>query len=414
VRQFAWPTLAAVLVGLGLWWGVPWLVRLGGLVVGVGLVSLAWARGAPRAVGYERHLSAQRVFAGEQLTATVRLTNEKLLPLAWLRVDDAVPAALTFAGRELGAAEQPGSLSLAHAAALRSYDRLTWRYDVQCPVRGIYEFGPVRLETGDPFGLYRTTWHLPLPARLVVYPRIVPLAELGFPADAPFGRRVSQRSLERDPLRPVGVRPYQPGDSRRMVDWAATARTGQLQVKVLEPVSQELVAVVLNVATFEQTWIGADRDVQEHLIQVAGSIAHHARERGLAVGLVTNGGVPGGRRVVRVPPGSHPDAAAEILEALAGVTAFVAMPVERLVLLESRRLPWGATMVVVTALVGDALVRQLLRLRRAGRQVALVALDPGFRQTLPGVATYHVGPSVVAAAWAGRRTVAAAAGERDG
>ncbi len=280
------------------------------------------------------------------------------------------------------------------------YERLTWRYSASCPSRGIFDFGPLVMESGDPFGLYRPRQQTASPARLVVYPRVVPLAQLGFPPDAPFGQRASVRSLERDPMRPVGTREYGPEDSRRMIDWNATARLGRLQVRVVEPVSQETVVVVLNVATYDLAWIGVNPDVQEQLVQVAGSIAHHALDRGLPVGLATNASLAGAGRVVRVAPTRHPGAEAKILEALAGVGAFVAVPVERLLLRESRRAPWGATMVVVTAVVPEALLAALLRLQRAGRRTVLVSLDPELRRDIPGVATYHLSQVVAAAPFA--------------
>jgi uncharacterized repeat protein (TIGR01451 family) len=368
--------------------GSAWLVTMGALIAGVGAVSAVWVRLALKAVGYERALSAPRVFAGDTVTLTTRLRNDKLLPLAWLRLNDSVPDGLTFVGRTLGASSRPYRRSLYRVAALRPYDRLTWRDEVECPRRGIYNFGPATLEASDVFGLYRSETTRDAAERLVVYPAIQPLAALGFPPDALFGGRRASRPLERDPLRPMGARPWEPGDSRRMVDWPATARVGALQVKVVEPVSQETLMVVMNVATFEQAWIGVDPELQERVIQIAGSIAHHALASGLAVGLATNAGPTGTSRTVRVPPSSRPDAASDILEALAGITAFVALPADRLLVRESRHAPWGATMVVVTSIVDAALVAALLRLRRAGRRVALVSIDPAFRQTLPGVATY--------------------------
>jgi uncharacterized protein (DUF58 family) len=384
--------LALALVGLGLLLGSPWLWRLGLIVAAVGLVAMAWARLALAAVRYERVLSTHRVFAGETLDLTVRLANDKLLPLTWLRVEDSVPDALTVAGRPMAASSRVRSLALLHAASLAPYERLTWRYSLRCPRRGVYAFGPVALESGDPFGLYRARRELALADRLVVFPVLRPLADYGLPAGAPLGERRDPHALARDPLQPVGVRPYEPGDSRRAVSWPATARLGALQVKVLEPTSQTAVMVVLNVATFDPAWIGVDPEVQERLIEVAASVCLHALAARRPVGLAANAAPPGSGRVARLPPGNHPGARAELLELLAGVTAFVSLPVERLVSQESRRAPWGATLVVVTAVVPEALSRALLRLRRAGRRVVLVSLDPAFTGRLPGVTTYHAGP----------------------
>ena len=63
-----------------------------------------------------------------------------------------------------------------------------------------------------------------------------------------------------------------------------------------------------------------------------------------------------------------------ILELLAAVTAFAAQPIEELLLHESPRLPWGSTLLVVTAIAHEALLAALLDLQRAGRRVVLFTL----------------------------------------
>jgi hypothetical protein len=79
-----------------------------------------------------------------------------------------------------------------------------------------------------------------------------------------------------------------------------------------------------------------------------------------------------------------------VLEGLAAVSAFVNTPFERLLAMESRRAPWGATLVLVTAVVSETLVTEILRLRRAGRRVALVSLDSEFQGLIPGIKTTHI------------------------
>jgi len=385
-----WLPLAAALVVGGLVLGSAWLLEIGALVAAAGVLARLWSGMALAGVTYTRRLSRPAVFAGETVELVAELANAKLLPAAWVRVTDDVPDGLDFGARALSASTRPRRRALVHLAALRPYERTTWRYPVGCPARGFYLFGPVQLESGDIFGLYPRQREEAGHGRLLVYPNLRPLAQLGFPAGDPFGGRRADRPLTEDPLRPVGVREYRPEDSRRHVDWKATARQGDLRVRVHEPASEATLVVVLNVATFSQTWIGVDPQVQEAVIAVAASIAEHALAHGHAVGLTANGSVPSTGRAIHVPAGRHPGALARILEALAAITAFVKVPVEQLVVGASRRAPWGATLVVVTAVVSDALRAELVRLRRAGRRVVLVSLDDGFSAATPGIQTHHV------------------------
>ena len=76
---------------------------------------------------------------------------------------------------------------------------------------------------------------------------------------------------------------------------------------------------------------------------------------------------------------------------------------------ESPRLPWGATLVVVTAIVTDELAAAILRLRDAGRRMALVSLADEPPPQLDGVITFHLPPSMPVFRRSGRGPYDAAA-----
>ena len=62
-----------------------------------------------------------------------------------------------------------------------------------------------------------------------------------------------------------------------------------------------------------------------------------------------------------------------------------------MLLRESPRLPWGATLLVVTAIAHDDLLATLLELDQAGREMVLFTLaeEPPVRE-LPGILVYHL------------------------
>jgi hypothetical protein len=62
-----------------------------------------------------------------------------------------------------------------------------------------------------------------------------------------------------------------------------------------------------------------------------------------------------------------------------------------MLLSEAPRLPWGATVVVVTAVAHDALLASLLDLAQAGRKVVLFILAARPPEDhLPGITVYHL------------------------
>lgn len=110
------------------------------------------------------------------------------------------------------------------------------------------------------------------------------------------------------------------------------------------------------------------------------------------MGLYVNAVVqPGGRRI-SLRPSRRPDQLLQMLEALAKVVCFGGWPIEMIVEMEAGNLPYGATIVVVTAVVTDRLRRTLVELPRRGYGVALVALGQArLDEALPGVQYYHIG-----------------------
>jgi hypothetical protein len=125
-------------------------------------------------------------------------------------------------------------------------------------------------------------------------------------------------------------------------------------------------------------------------------LADYAVQREYIVGLVANGAMPHADQPLKVLPGRSPDQLARILEVLAGVTPFATASIDRLLRDESPNLPWGATLVVVTAVLTDELSTMLNRLRAAGRRVVLVGVDQESVEPPPGILCHHAPPHLYA------------------
>ncbi len=387
-----WLPFLGVLFLLGAVMEIPALSALAfSLGVVIALASW-WSARALDAVDYRRRFHYTRGFPGETAAVTVEVENRKLLPLSWLRVEDRWPKAVAPVDEEiLAPSHLPEEGFLTNIFSLRWYERTRRRYEIAFRQRGIYAVGPARLQSGDLFGMYARSRTLPVEDRLVVYPEILPLPRLETPTNDPLGERSARRRLYEDPTRPIGVRPYHPEDSLRRIHWPATARTGSLQVKVYQPTSGRVVVVCLNVATFARHWEGVDLPLQEKLVSTAATLAQQGVEAGFQVGLVSNGCISHSDRPFRIPPGRSTRQLSILLEALAGVSPVVVAPFERFLLREVPHLPYGASLLVVSAVLTPSLSETLLRLRRAERRVTLVSLAKTPPPVIPGVEVVHWG-----------------------
>ncbi len=391
-----WFEMAALLIFIGLVIHQRALFALAACILTVIPIAWWWKQLSLRHIEYERRFDKRCAFPGETFEMTVRIANHKLLPLTWLEVSDEVPMVMPLVRGALMPTHVPQIGTLDAVLSMHWYERVSRRYELECTARGVYALGPVHLKSGDVFTLFEAREDRKNRDRLVVYPRIWPLEDLGLPSKELFGERKARRRLLEDPLRTIGIRDYRPEDSLRRIHWKATAHRGKLQVRVNEPTTTLSLVVLLNISTFEHNWQGVIPELFERTISVAGSIATWAVGQEYKVGLVANGCMRLSDQPIRVLPGRSPDQLAAILEALAAVTSFATSSIQELLRRESPRLPWGATLVVVTAIVTDGLATTILRLRDAGRRMVLVSLADEPPPQLDGVTICHLPFSTLA------------------
>ncbi|MBL7183438.1 MAG: DUF58 domain-containing protein [Anaerolineae bacterium] len=387
----AWVALAIMLTVVGLVFRLKGLMTVAALLLTIVPIAWLWNKYTLRGLHYERLLSERRAFPDETLELTLRVSNWKLLPVGWLQIEDQFPLGVPLLDEELLTSQSSNVGHLVTAFSLRWYQRVSRRYRLHCPRRGFYRFGPAHLKSGDLFGLFSQEGWQKKDDWLIVYPKVVPITELGLLSKEPFGETKARQRIFEDPMRAIGVRDHQPGDSFKHIHWKATARQQRLQTRVYEPTTSYNLIVFLNVATFPKHWQGTDPALLEKAISVAASIASYGVEQRYIVGVIANGSVPHSDQSIKVLPSRDPKQLASILEALAAVTSFATSSIEDLLMTESPKLPWGATLVIVTAIVSEELAATLLRLRDVGRRLVLISLDqepPG--QELEGILSYHL------------------------
>lgn len=401
-----WLLLALVFLFIGFVTGRhPAWLALGVVLLLIVGVSTVWKNLSLLGVTYERHFDRTRVFPGEPVTMSIVVNNHKALPLTWLQFQDELPISphLRDEITQL-ATEMSGKYQLHHTFSLSGREKVQRQTTLVFPTRGYYKLGPVTYKSGDVFTLFTTERQHQYIDTLVVYPQIWPLEELGLPAKKPFGEVKTQHNLFTDPIKTQGIRDYQPQDRFRDVHWKATARRGHLQTKIYDPSVGMTLAVFLNVATFPKHWMGFDPLLLERAVSVAASVGNYGLQQKWEVGIYANGSVPNSDQPIRVPPGRSPDQLSHILEGMAVVTEFATGSIEGMIMRESPRLPWAATVVLVTAVVTDEIMVVLVRLQEAGRCIVLISLAAEPPPTnLGNILTYHI-PSNAPAFAAGQHS----------
>jgi uncharacterized protein (DUF58 family) len=387
---FGWSLTGTLLLAFWLRSGL--LLAVGLLLGAVGLASTVWGRYALSRITYHRQFARHRVFVGETVELTLALTNRKVLPVTYLRVEDAIPEELEIHSRRLQF-YRVGKGLLQMLYSLAWYQKVIRHYQVTPLRRGYFVLGPASLYGGDPFGYVMNTAELPETEALIVYPKIIGLQSLGMPVRRPFGDLKSSNRLFEDPLRFAGVREYQPGDPLNRIHWKASAVAGQWQVKLLDPSSNPGICLFLNTWAFDRAWQGVDGPAFEAACTVAASIANWAQENGAPAGIFANGLTRGWGLNLTLPPARGPQVLTAILEGLARLDMPSRTTFSDLLLENLPRLGYGTSVVVIaTRQVSEDLAGALLSANQSGRPVTLVlvggngtALPP-----LPGVRVYRV------------------------
>jgi uncharacterized protein (DUF58 family) len=388
------PLIVGVLFLIGVILGQIPLLLIAFLLLLVWGTTRLWERYALTRIEYHRRLSSKRAFFGEELLLELEVANRKPLPLPWVEIDDEIPEEITFLKGKTTQSHKTARVHLTSLLSLGWYHRVKRLYPIRCDQRGYFTFGPTRICSGDLFGFSRQEIEFSDIDRLIVYPRIVPLEQPGIPSKQPLGDIRTKRHIFQDPVLTMGVRDYHFGDSLKRIHWKTTARIGKLQTKVFEPTTSVDMGIFLDVRTVQPPGWGLVAQSLELGVMAAASIANHAMSAGYRVGLYANQRRQPIGELVRIPPSQHADQMVYILEALAQIHSSESMPIARFVSLESRNLPWGSTLVLITAVPTETLLATLLRMKRAGRRVALVIVGGSEMPNLGGLPVYRISDDV--------------------
>lgn len=381
-------TLILFLIAIGFFLQIDFIFYVVYVCIGVFMWSQWHTPRAMARILASRHFT-DHAFWGETVTITIALSNRSWLPVPWLHIVESVAVQLAIGD------------SINQVVSMGTKETVEFSYNVSARRRGYYRLGPLRLHMGDLFGLSKEQRaELPV-GYLTVYPRIVPLSQLGLSARLPFGTVASRQRLFADPSRPNGVREFRSGDSLRQINWKSSAHTSQLMVKTVEPAISLESAILLNL-NLEDYQRRNRATTLEWAIEVAASLAAHLVNQRQAVGLMSNGIDPlaispdegplfddsSGRILMKgpaasaVPPPIPPRPGREhlmkLLEQLARIEGGETSSFHQWTPKACLHLAWGVTILAITPTGDESTCQTLHRLVRVGYNPVLIVVEPDY------------------------------------
>ncbi|HPJ01701.1 MAG TPA: DUF58 domain-containing protein [Candidatus Limiplasma sp.] len=341
------------------------LVALQGLVIG---------RFALRGISYERRFSATSANVGDTVEMIEVIRNRKLLPVPWLKAESRISPYLQFqSDADVQIAGERYHKSVFY---LKSFQQITRTHRVTLRKRGYYKAGSVSLQAGDLFAVKLPVVQADTGAAIEVYPRLLSPGEIPLPSTRWQGDLLVKRWIIPDPVWVNGVRPYTAGDERKDIHWRATARTGQLQVKVHEKTADPKMLVIVNTQMSETQWgdlMEYEQQVVETMISLTATLCLTALRGGVEAGFAINVPVDEEDDPTVLLPARSSARVGEILSTLAHLTIKRTRTI--LKVLDDLCLYTGLDMLLLSVYDSPLLQTKLTALRRAGNTATLQLID---------------------------------------
>jgi len=295
------------------------LVQLAVFVLALPVLSAATVARERFRLGARRTVTPARVPRGASADVQLDITNADTRPGGLWVLTEQLPGDLGRSPRFL-------------VERLGEGATVTLHYRVDGHRRGRHVLGPLRLRLVDPFGLVERSAVGTDTAPLLVVPRVRALGAGGPAGGQGGGGEGVRRTIAVHGEDDVSTREYRHGDDLRKVHWRATARMGELMVRLEERpwraqatlfldtrARAHLIAPHQHGRTAVPGWTGPDGDDSpppdslEWLVEAAASMGSTLAERGAVLRAVTDAGE-------LVPPSGHGRLSADdLLDRLAGV-----------------------------------------------------------------------------------------------
>jgi len=263
--------IAYAFIGLALFFREPALTAF---VIPNALLLLFSTRSSSTSQRIVRQARPLRSFGGESISVSVEFTNTSDAAIDEVKLEDSVPEPLVL---------EAGTRIL--TMYMRPHERVEFGYRISAPKRGRYVLGPLLLQTTDVMGFHESKKWIASRTELSIMPQIEKLGVIALRA-----RRVGQwPGLV--PSRRIGsgteffeLRPYEPGDELRRINWKASAKAGSLITN--EPEGERVTDVLVVVDVSEGTLSKLfDFDVPEFELSLAASLCSQLISQGNRVGL---------------------------------------------------------------------------------------------------------------------------------
>ena len=334
--------------------GIEFLFFLVYLTVAIGIGSWLFARRGLSGVRADYRVTNPRTHVGEVLQAVYRVENHDRIGKPWVECWNESTLPNSLPGRVVG---------------MPSHGARQWLAKVTLTRRGSFRFGPLRVRSGDPFGLFSTEMQVGQPTNIVVFPEIIPLPHWRLPPSPIDGTTPARRRYEAATPLVSSVRPYVHGDAINRIHWLSSARHNELLVKEFDLEQAADLWILLDLDRGVHAGVGIEASV-ETAVKVAASVAMRTLGDNRSVAMTASA-----RRIQVHQPDRGPRVEQKLLHLLANVQADGSTSLAEVLTATLPQLRRGVTLCIITGSTDRSWVRGLSALRRRGVAALVILLD---------------------------------------
>lgn len=260
---------------------------IGILLIGVLLAVVIWQTVYARL--WEKELSVAvafkqpYVYAGEEAELTEVVENRKKMPVSPVEVGFQVKKGVQF--REMENTSVSDYVYKRDIFSLLGNQRITRNIVMDCQKRGLYTIKDLSIGSFSILHKKKYRKQQSTEAQLYVYAKRTNVTAILQASENLLGEQESNRKYLEDPFVFSSIRGYTPQDPMKMINWKASAKTGEWMVNTYGSMKNERMMIYLDV---EDRGIIKKEHLKEECISVAASLFQTLVKKGTEVGICVN------------------------------------------------------------------------------------------------------------------------------
>lgn len=254
------------------------------------LISRLWAKRATKHIEASLSFSSHATFPDKDIEAKLKIKNNKLLPLLWIKITMPLSKRLSIVPEKTRIPES-SEISLLSSrlestaligeeklGRIMWYEEAEFTFKLKAKERGITHLSSWYLSSGDGFGLSEANIPMNGPGSLVVYPRLVDVNIDPFIKNH-WNSSTGPRGIMSDITVIRSTRDYLPFDKVKNINWKQVALGLPLQTNVYEEILPKSISIIFDGESFSGP-VGMKEELEE-CISIIASILVSLDERNL-------------------------------------------------------------------------------------------------------------------------------------